>query len=207
MQEESDVQAEQEKVTRVWTTGDPNTDWARFEGQFALLDGAIRQWLLGLLVFDGLLFIALVIRAMEKLVPSTGLSGASQVVLPLVGVLISLVVFTFLFKQLCHRRMLERAWDHLAPELALTPYGVPAREVGTIALAPPAALALCSMLGWSVILIAFFVWHYASKNGVQAHEINHTFIVGTTVICGIGLFVTATLILVLIGDETDPDSR
>lgn len=210
MEDETKAHSEQEEKTtpvRVWTTGDSERDWTRFQGQFDRLDGAIRQWLFGLLVFDGLLFIALVVRSMEGGVPSTGLSGATPVVLPLLGVLISLGVFMYLFAQLRHRRTLEKAWDRLAPDSALTPYGVPAREVGTVALATPAMLALCSLLGWGAILLGLLAWYYASKVGITYQKTYHTTILLTTAIGGITLFISIVTFLTLLEDESDPDSK
>lgn len=133
--------SEKPKVTETWTTGDPDKDWARYEGCIDRIDVAVRYRFACLLGFEVLLAFVLAFIAAGGSGGNQELKIALTSLLPWLGFVVSLVVYWAQYRALEYRTMLRSGWTALYPDTFPTPFGKRAREserpsVGSDALVP-----------------------------------------------------------------------
>lgn len=205
MDETVQAQVNQDKRTGAaeprWTTGDPERDWTRFEGQFDRLDRSLVHGAAGVLAVDGLLFLVLANHGGVTATAVSGVYTALGVMMPLLGLVLSVILSRFQYGTLVYRRTLEQAWDRAYPEGGLRPYRQPGRAEGSVLWAPPALLAVFSGMVWFVVLAMHFLWYHAPALDMKDVELYRAFMNVASVCAGIVLFVTVLLVLSLLSDK------
>ena len=138
---------------------DPAADWARYEGQFARLDGSIRHRTACLIAFDGVLIVVLALLAIGPLSGYRDFATSFAAFLPWLGLSASIVLYWAQYRTYEYRRELQRAWKKCNPEFQPAPYGLETRDLGTLVGAPDILFALLSSLTW-LILFGFAMAHH-----------------------------------------------
>lgn len=135
-------------------------DWARYEGQFDRIDGAMRHRMACLIALDGVLFLVLTLLAIVPAVGNREIATAFVAFLPWLGLSVSLAIFWKQYLVHEYRRDLQRAWKLHYPGIRPTPLGLESRDPGTLVGRPGVLFALLSSVTWllvSVYLLAQFL--------------------------------------------------
>jgi hypothetical protein len=139
-------------ATKAWTTGDPEKDWARYQGQFDRTDRGLRQRIACLLTFDVLLLMGIALAGY-------GNATALWPVLPLFmfwGFVVSLTTYWAQYRAIAHRRICAERWSTLYPDEYPAPGGAECTQSGHISAEFPVLVPLISVVVW-LLMVAYYV--------------------------------------------------
>lgn len=149
MADEEEVGAPENTATKVWTTGDPAVDWARYEGQFDRVDAEVRHRFVCLPALDAIVVCGVIGgRGMN-----VDVGMALTALFMWLGFAVSLMIYWSQYRARCYRRDLCKVWPSLYPEVSPAPYGYQDFVDGSPSVAPSAMVALLSSMSWLFILI------------------------------------------------------